>query len=120
MTVKKLNFTDIICLDLSSSTPYKLKKSLVDLIVSHGARVSFVLNKNVTFLIRDDLTNLDTYKCRTAFKLKIPIVSLSYLHDLVTKSSTNIRDYILLNKQDEGNFKKGLISLGQPSKRFYL
>lgn len=115
MIIKKLNETDLICLDLSNSTPYKQKKSLIDLISSNGGRISFVLNKNVKFLIKDDKANLDTYKCRTAFKLGIPVFHISYLFDYllsdVNKSSVKLNDYLIFNKQKEKNFKNGLISL---------
>ena len=118
--LKKWDFNDIICLDLSSSTSYKLKKSLIDLIVAHGARVSFILNKKVKYLLKDDKTNLDTYKCKSAFKLKIPIISLNYLYDLNNGCETSLNDYVLLSKQNELKFNKGLISLSQSNQQDFV
>jgi hypothetical protein len=50
MIIKEWNSNDIFCLDLSSSTQYKKKKQIIDLIISRGARVSFILN-NISDLI---------------------------------------------------------------------
>jgi len=115
MKIKEWNTFDVICLDLSNSTPYKKKKHIINLIVNRGVRVSFVLNKTVKFLIRDDKKNLDTYKCKLAFKLNIPIIELNYLFDS-EKGSVNIQNYFLVDKQHEERFKNGYISLKEPPK----
>lgn len=109
MSNKKI---DTICFDLSNSIAYKKKKSLIDLAALTGAKVSFVLNKSVNLLLKDDANDLDTYKCRTAFKLGIPVVKVDFLYHLTGLSDTNVsyNDFIIKNKQDEANFKKGLVS----------
>ena len=112
--LKRWNQTDIVCLDLSNSTPYKLRKHLTDLIISNGGRVSFILNKTVKYLIRDDKINTDTYKCKHAFKLNIPVIHINYLYEL-EKRSTQLQDYLIFNKQQELNFNNGLISSNKES-----
>lgn len=105
---------DLICLDLGSTTPYKVKKSLIDMLNANRLRVSFVLNKSVKVLIKDDRVNLDTYKCRTAFKLGIPVyhVDAVYFYMLETgdKSSFNFDEYLIKNKLLESEFSSGKIS----------
>lgn len=100
-----------VCLDLSMSTPYKLKKSLIDIIVSNGGKFSFILNKKCHFLVKNDPSNLDTYKCRSAFRMGIPIVDAAYINDLISSSANvNLNKYLIKNKKlSEDILKKGLI-----------
>jgi hypothetical protein len=106
---------DIICLDISSSLSYKQKKSLIELITSSGFRVSFILNNKVKLLLKDDKANIDTYKCRTAFKLSIPVLHVKFIYDYVSNGSSIINtktfnDYLIDNNEINKNFNKGLIS----------
>ena len=101
---------EIVCLELSGNVSYKEKKSLIDVIAANGGRVSFILNSKVNFLIRDDASNLDTYKCRAAFKLGIPVVLSSYISERVHNKSTKIERFIIKNKTIEENLKKGIIA----------
>jgi len=106
-----MNFNgEIFSLDLSSSITYKEKKSYIDYITANGGRVSFVLNAKVKFLIRDDKLNLDTYKCRQAFKLGIPIVDASYLSESIQNRTVKIEKFFIKNKKIEENLKKGIIT----------
>ena len=75
---------------------------------------SFILNKTVKYLIRDDKINTDTYKCKHAFKLNIPVIHINYLYEL-EKRSTQLQDYLIFNKQQELNFNNGLISSNKES-----
>jgi poly [ADP-ribose] polymerase len=99
------------CLDLSYSTPYKQKKSLIDTIINHGGRVSFVLNKKVTCLIKNDPANVDTYKCRSAFKLGVPVLNFNYISDSLDKpqATLNQKNYLIQNKLDNESFQKGIL-----------
>lgn len=115
----ELRSGDLVCFDFGSSTPYKTKKALIDLLNSKQYRVSFVLNKSVKILIKDERTNLDTYKCRTAFKLGIPVyhVDLIYNYLLVAggdgnthKQSLRVDEYLIKNQLIEKAFKSGKIS----------
>lgn len=108
--LSKTSNSDIFCLELSSNVSYKKKKALIDVISANGGRVSFVLNLKVNFLIRDDASNLDTYKCRTAFKLGVPIVLSSYFDEILQNKSVKIEEYIIKNKAIEENLKKGIIT----------
>lgn len=115
MIEKKLELRngDLVCFDFGSSTAYKTKKALIDLLNSRQYRVSFVLNKSVKLLIKDEKTNLDTYKCRTAFKLGIPVyhVDLIYNYLLASeKHSIRSSDYLIRNQLIEKAFKSGKIS----------
>ena len=110
--MKKYFNGETVCLELSSSVKYKEKKSLVEFVVRHGGRVSFVLNKQVNFLVKDDLDNLDTYKCRSACKLGIPILNARYVYDLIGAEPTGqVRraGYVISNKKADDILNKGLI-----------
>ena len=115
----KLKFDgEITCFDLKNSTPYKLKKSLIDVIAANGGRVSFVLNSKVNYLIKDDSNNLDTYKCRTAFKLGIPVVHLNYITEWTLNKTISIESFIIKNRKYEDSLKKGLIKSDAKSNLF--
>jgi len=101
---------ELFSLDLSSSISYKEKKSYCDYITVNGGRISFVLNAKVKFLIRDDKLNLDTYKCRQAFKLGIPIVHTSFLTESVQNKAFKIEKFFIKNKKIEENLRKGIIT----------
>jgi hypothetical protein len=99
-----------ICLDLSNSTPYKKKKNLIDLFTNSGIKVSFILNKNVGVLVKNDRNDIDTYKCRTAFKLGIPVVHCDYIIKSINNESVHLKDYIIANMANKENFKQGKIT----------
>jgi hypothetical protein len=103
-------YGEIICLELSSNVSYKEKKALIDAIISLGARVSFILNSKVSFLVKDNPLNLDTYKCRTAFKLGIPVVHSNFVAESIQNKSAKIEGFIIKNKAIEENLKKGVIA----------
>ena len=98
----------LVCLDLSSSIAYKQKKKIIDSIINNGGRVSFILNKKVKYLIKDERLNLDSYKCRTAFKLGIPVIDLNYINYI--ESFSPISDFVIKNKFNEDNLNRGVIS----------
>ncbi len=99
----------LVCLDLSSSINYKQKKHLIELIASNGGRVSFVLNKKINYLVKDQPHEIETYKCRNAFKLNIPVLHISFIYELVNNDSISIQNFLIKNKLDEENLRKGLI-----------
>ena len=114
MIIKKWTSKDTVCLDVGMTTSYKQKKTLIDLLTSTGCKISFILNKNVKYLIRDNRENLNTYKCRMALKFGIPILHTSYVLDCVNASSKtmNIQDYLISNRNGEEekvNFTNGII-----------
>lgn len=110
----QLKLEGLICLELGVKTSYKKKKSIIDFLTSNGATISFILNKKCKFLVIDDKTNIDTYKCRTAFKLKIPIIHIELFYKLILDKNQNIKveDYVIQDKSFKNNFKKGIIQLG--------
>jgi hypothetical protein len=108
-----------ICLDLSSSTPYKLKKSIIDALLSKGVRVSFVLNSKCSCVLKnaDSASDLDTYKCRTAFKMGIPVIGAKFISELLNGnckeiSGVQLEKYALANKLKEKALNKGVIATG--------
>ena len=113
MIVRKWNSKDTVCLDLSAATSYKQKKAIIDLLSSSGCKISFIVNKNVKYLIRDDRQNVSTYKCRTAFKLGIPVLHVSCVYD----TSPNMSDYLIVNKKNDNDFQKGLIAFNDKKGR---
>jgi hypothetical protein len=107
-----------ICLDLNSSIPYKQKKSIIDLLTSNGAKVSFILNKSVSLLIKNDRKNIDGYKCKTAFKLSIPVVHIDYIHELFNNEHVNLKEYLILDEEKDKNFKQGKIAKSNTTHKF--
>jgi hypothetical protein len=105
-----LNLSEkIICLDLNSTTSYKQKKSLIDVLTSNGARVSFVLNKNVSLLVKNERTTVDTYKCKTAFKLGIPVVHVDFIYKCLNDELIELKDFLIRNVENVNSFKQGKI-----------
>lgn len=100
-----------ICLDLSSSIAYKKKKSLIDLITTEGGKVTFILTPKTSFVVKDDKDNLDSYKCRMAFKRNLIVVGVDYIMDLVLGDDTvDINNYSLMSEKIKKNLSKGMIS----------
>jgi hypothetical protein len=120
-----IQFNDIVCLELSSSTSYKTKKALIDLLTANGFRVSFVMNKSVKLLFKEDPDDVNTYKCRQAFKLNIPVINVKLILDYVSGNLvssiwtngdinvTTLKKYVIVNKESESNFKNGLIAFNK-------
>ena len=100
---------NFFCLDLNSSIPYKRKRNLIDLITSNGGTVSFTFNKRVKYLLKDDTSMLDTYKCRKAFESDIPVVHLDYIYDLVSNNA-NLTSYLIQNPFNKANLQKGKVT----------
>ena len=103
----------MFCIDLGPAVPYKKKKNLIDLITSNGAKVSFNLNKKVTFLLLEDKSNTSGYKARQAFKLGIPVLHADFIYEWISESNTqllNIKKYLIKNNQNIENLKQGIIS----------
>ena len=103
----------LVAVDFDSSTLSKEKKHLIQLLTSNNLQVSFILNKKVDFLLKDNENNLDTYKCRTAFKLGIPVVHINFVRDYFINyddpSGLDIKSYFIKDLKKEENFKKGKI-----------
>lgn len=116
MNNKFLNKT--ICLDLRSTTSYKEKKKLIDLLVSNGAKVSFFLKKGVSLLVKNDKRDVDSFKCKTSFKLGIPVVHSEYIYKLLNNEAVNSKDYLIVNNENSESFKKGKISKSKKNNTF--
>lgn len=115
MVVKnsELKANDVVCLDLGLATPYKQKKAVIELLNANQFRVSFVLNKSVKLVLKDDKNQLDTYKCRTAFKLGIPVYHIDMVYEYIfekDKSLFRFDQYLIRNKLVEKEFSNGKIS----------
>ena len=98
-----------VCLDLCNLTSYKEKKNIIELLTRNGANVSFILNKRISLLIKNDQRTTDSYKCRTAFKLGIPVIHISFIYDYLKNDQVNYNDYLILNSENENSFKQGKI-----------
>ena len=77
---------EIVCFELRKSVKYREKKSYIDFVIKNGGQVSFILNRKVNYLFKDDENDLDTYKCRQALKAGIRIVHVNYLNELIQSS----------------------------------
>ena len=102
-----------ICLDLNNSTSYKEKKSLIYLLTSFGAKVSFVLNRNVSLLVKNDRATIDSYKCRTAFKMGISVIHADLIYKFVRDEQVDLKDFLIFNVQKANNFKQGKINTSE-------
>lgn len=98
-----------ICFDFSNSTPYKCKKDLIELAKRNGIEISFGINKTIDYLLKDDGSDLETLKCRTAFKLNIPVLKANFLYN--EKKSFSLDEFLLRNKKFEKNITEGKIGL---------
>lgn len=103
----------LICLDLSNSTPYKEKKNLIDLLTRNGAKVSLILKKDVSLVVKNDKNEADSYKCRNAFKLGIPVVGSDYIIKLLNNEIVDIKEFIISNSTNKENFKQGKIATSE-------
>lgn len=110
-------YNRIFCFDLNNSITFKEKKSLIDLITNNGGSVSFVLNNKCSYVVKNDQDSIDTYKCRQAFKLSIPVVHVDYIYHSINANNINYKNYLIENKENEKNFKQGKVSKGK--KMFY-
>jgi hypothetical protein len=99
----------IVCVDLKNSTPYKEKKKLIDLLVSNGAKVSFFIKKGVSILIKNDIRDVNSFKCKSAFKLEIPVVHSEYIFRYLNNEIVNYKDYLIVNNENCEYFKRGKI-----------
>lgn len=110
----QLKLEGLICLDLGIKISYQKKKSIIDFLTSNGAKVSFIISKKCKFLVIDDKTNIETYKCRTAFRLKIPIIHIEFFYKLILDNDQKIKieDYLIQDKLIRNNFTKGIIQIG--------
>ena len=112
MIEKKFQENATICLDLSNSISYKEKKNLIDLLAAKGLKISFLLNKSVSYLVKDKRDGVDSYKCRTAFKLGILVIHVEFFYQLFLSDNqqAKLEAYLINNKEDEIKFKNGFIS----------
>lgn len=99
-----------ICFDFSNSLPYKRKKELVELSKKNGLKLAFNVTPNLDFLVKDNTTDLNTSKCKHAFKLNVPVLNASFLTALNQNLSTSLNEFLIKNTQLELNFKNGIIN----------
>lgn len=102
----------IFCLDLNCSVSYKEKKNLIDLITHNGGYVSFILNKKCSYLLKTDRVTTDSYKCRQAFKLSIPVLHVDYIYHSINETVISLKKYLIENSQNQVNFKQGKVTKG--------
>ena len=82
------------------------------ILTSNGGTLSFILTKQTYCIVKNDPSDLDTYKCRLGFIRNIPIVGLDFITDLFLDycNDVSIKDYSLNKLRIEDNLKKGIIS----------
>ena len=96
-----------ICFDLSGSTGFKKKKELVEIAKASGFNISYGLNKNVDFLIKDNETDLNTFKYRTALNLNITVLKTNFLFAINDSLSKDLNSFLIKNKQTD--LRKGIL-----------
>ena len=106
-----------ICFDLSGSSGFKNKKELVEKAKANGFSVSYGINKKVDFLIKDDETDLNTFKYRTALNLNIPVLRTNFLFAVNDGLSTDLNNFLIMNKNKDSNMREGVF---KKSNEFYL
>jgi hypothetical protein len=67
------------------------------------------LNKNVSLLVKNDRTTVDTYKCKTAFKLGIPVIHVDFIYKCLKDGLIELKDFLIINVENLNSFKQGKI-----------
>ncbi len=99
-----------ICFELSHEFKFK-KQLLYKIAKQNNIQISYVINKSVDYLLKDNENDLNTIKCQTAFKLNIPVLKIDFLLNYNQESitDTTIKQYIIKNNKIQDNFNKGII-----------
>ena len=102
----------IICFELSHEFKFK-KQLLYKIAKQNNIQISYVINKSVDYLLKDNENDLNTIKCQTAFKLNIPVLKIDFLLNYNQESlsiiDATIKQYIIQNNKIQDNFNKGII-----------
>ncbi|XP_078664712.1 uncharacterized protein LOC144907477 isoform X2 [Branchiostoma floridae x Branchiostoma belcheri] len=101
-----------VTLELTGVTlPYKEKKRLRELITQNDGVISYIINKKTSLLVLGSADRTDCYKCRTAVKLSLPVVSLDYIEACVQADTLLDTDnFLLVGKSVADEFSTGKIA----------
>ncbi|XP_078585828.1 protein mono-ADP-ribosyltransferase PARP4-like [Branchiostoma floridae x Branchiostoma japonicum] len=101
-----------VTLELTGVTlPYKEKKRLRELVTQNDGIISYIINKKISFLVLGNKERTDSYKCRTAVKLGLPVVSLDYIEACVQAGELLHTDsFLLVGKSVADEFSTGKIA----------
>ncbi|XP_035659528.1 protein mono-ADP-ribosyltransferase PARP4-like [Branchiostoma floridae] len=101
-----------VTLELTGVTlPYKEKKRLRELVTQNDGIISYIINKKTSFLVLGNKERTDSYKCRTAVKLGLPVVSLEYIEACVQAEELLHTDsFLLVGKSVADEFSTGKIA----------
>ncbi|XP_074550886.1 protein mono-ADP-ribosyltransferase PARP4-like [Halichoeres trimaculatus] len=65
------------------NVPFKEKKELQSAVTENGGRISFVVNKQCSFIVTSDVSNLSASRLRNIQKFQVPVVGLEYVYRCV-------------------------------------
>ncbi|XP_074551560.1 protein mono-ADP-ribosyltransferase PARP4 [Halichoeres trimaculatus] len=65
------------------NVPFKEKKELQSAVTENGGRISFVVNKQCSFIVTSDVSNLSASRLRNIQKFQVPVVGLDYVYRCV-------------------------------------
>ncbi|CAH1248284.1 PARP4 [Branchiostoma lanceolatum] len=101
-----------VTLELTGVTlPYKEKKRLRELITQNDGIISYIINKKTSFLVLGSKERTDSYKCRTAVKLGLPVVPLDYIEACVqSEELLDTDNFLLVGKSVAAEFSTGKIA----------
>ena len=89
------------------------KQLLYKIAKQNNIQISYVINKSVDYLLKDNENDLNTIKCQTAFKLNIPVLKIDFLLNYNQESlsiiDATIKQYLIKNNKIQDNFNKGII-----------
>ncbi|XP_064627264.1 protein mono-ADP-ribosyltransferase PARP4-like isoform X2 [Lineus longissimus] len=99
-------------LEFGTSIRFKEKKALQTDVTDNGGVISYIITKKSSFVVAVGISNAeDTYKCRTAQKLGIPIVSANFIRDSIEAGKLLDHDgYLMAGKTRAEEFKTGKIT----------
>ncbi|XP_066269374.1 protein mono-ADP-ribosyltransferase PARP4-like [Branchiostoma lanceolatum] len=101
-----------VTLELTGVTlPYKEKKRLRELVTQNDGIISYIINKKTSFLVLGSKERTDSYKCRTAVKLGLPVVPLDYIEACVqAEELLDTDNFLLVGKSVAAEFSAGKIA----------
>ncbi|XP_067947430.1 protein mono-ADP-ribosyltransferase PARP4-like [Watersipora subatra] len=107
----------IFYVEFALTTPFHLKQKIRSDITANGGTYSHILRKEVDAVILADSTHKESYKCKRALDLSIPVLDLTYITDSIAQGSLkHYDDYMIFGQRLVNQLQSGKISGNTKSK----
>ncbi|XP_060597096.1 uncharacterized protein LOC132751015 isoform X2 [Ruditapes philippinarum] len=108
-----------IVLDLTTAVRFKEKTQMRKDITSNGGIVSFIVTKKSTHVVCNDAEKAEfSYKCKTAAKYGIPVVSVPWINKSIEAGHLlNTDDFLVMGISKSEALKEGKISASKFQKK---